>query len=111
MAGRRDWNILRRAPETLQVIVLTGLGRENMHQEITVVGKYPFGLIVPFEADRHFADLLEFKADFLADGLNLLRIGAGADDEVVRERRDAGKVEDLDVFRLLGFGGAYRNEP
>jgi hypothetical protein len=43
--------------------------------------------------------------------LHLLGIVAGTDDEKIGERSDAGKVQDLDIFGLFRFGGAYRKEP
>jgi len=45
------------------------------------------------------------------DGLDLTRIGAGAENEVVGEGGDAGKVEDLDIGGFLGFGCADGDEP
>jgi hypothetical protein len=82
-----------------------------MDQEIAIIGEHPFGLIVAFHAVGQFAGLFELQADFLADGLHLLGIVAGTDDEKIGERSDAGKVQDLDIFGLFRFGGAYRKEP
>jgi hypothetical protein len=46
--------------------------------------------------------------DLVGDGLDLPRIGARADDEVVGEGGDAGQVENPDVGGFLRFGGADR---
>jgi hypothetical protein len=45
--------------------------------------------------------MFQTQADFVADGLHLLLVGAGADDEVVGERGDAGEVEDYEVGGFL----------
>jgi hypothetical protein len=50
-------------------------------------------------------------ADLVADGLNLTRVAAGADDEVVGKRGDLAQVENGDVRGFFGFGGADRGEP
>jgi hypothetical protein len=38
-------------------------------------------------------------------------IGAGADDEEIRKRGDAGEIQDLDIGSFLGFCGADGDEP
>ena len=83
-----------------------------MDQQVAVVGQHPLRLVVTFDAEGQFARLLlQLKADFVADGLNLPLVGAGANDEKVGERSDAGEVQNLYVGSFLGFGGADRNQP
>jgi len=83
-----------------------------VNQHVAVIGQDPFGLVITFDTRRELAGLLfELDCDFVANGLNLPLIGAIANDKEVRERGNAGEVENLDVRRLLGFGGAYGNEP
>jgi hypothetical protein len=100
------------APETLQAVILAGFGREDVDQQVAVIGQHPFGLVVTLDADGQLAGLLlQLEADFVADGLNLARVGAGRDDEEIGERGDAGEVQNQDVGGFLGFGGADGNEP
>ena len=83
-----------------------------MNQHVAVIGQDPFGLGIAFDTGRQLAGLLfELHRDFIANGLNLPLVGAGADDKEVRKRGNAGEVENLDVGRLLGFGGADGDEP
>jgi hypothetical protein len=55
--------------------------------------------------------MFQSQPDFVADGLHLLLVGAGTDHEEVRERGDAGKVEDYEVGGLLRFGCADGDQP
>ena len=55
--------------------------------------------------------MLQFQSDFVADGLHLFLVGAGADDEEVGERGDAREVEDYQLGGLLRFGGADGDQP
>ena len=57
------------------------------------------------------ACVFQLQPDFVADGLHLLLVGAGADHEVVGEGGDAGEIEDYDVGGFLGFCGADGNQP
>ena len=83
-----------------------------MDQQVAVIGQHPLGLVVTLDADGQFAGLLlQLEADFIADGLNLARVGAGRDDEEIGKRSDAAEVQNLDVSGFLGFGGADGNEP
>ena len=82
-----------------------------MNQEIAVIRKDPFGLLIPFEAKRQFAGFLKLHTDLVADRLYLARIRARADHEKIGKRRNSGKVENLDPGSLLGLGGTYRREP
>ena len=83
-----------------------------MDQQVAVVGQHPLRLVVTLDADGQLAGpLFQLEADFVADGLNLPRVGAGRDYEEVGERSDASEVQNLDVSGFLGFGGADGNEP
>jgi hypothetical protein len=55
--------------------------------------------------------MLQAEADLVADGLHLLLVGAGADDEIVGERGDAGEVEYDQVGGFFRFCGADGNQP
>jgi hypothetical protein len=82
-----------------------------MDQEVAIIGEHPFGLVMTLHAAGQFARVFELQADFLANSLHLFGIVAGANDEVIGERCDAGQIQNLDVFGLFRFSGAYRNEP
>jgi hypothetical protein len=99
-------------PEAFQSVVFAGLGRENVDQQVAVIRQHPFGLAVPFDIGGQLAGLMfQAQTDFVADGLHLPLISAGADDEVVGESGDAGEVEDYQVGGLFGFGCAGGNQP
>jgi hypothetical protein len=55
--------------------------------------------------------MFQTEADLVADGLHLLLVGAGADDEVVGKRGDAGEVEYDQVGGFFRFRGADGNQP
>lgn len=61
-----------------------------MNDQIGIVAEYPFALVVTFNTGGTFAATLEPELDFVGDGLDLLRVGAIADDEKVRESGDRG---------------------
>jgi hypothetical protein len=42
-----------------------------VHDEIAVVGQYPLGVFIAFQAQRRSSGLLQFQARCIADGLNL----------------------------------------
>jgi hypothetical protein len=55
--------------------------------------------------------VFQAQPDLVADGLHLLLVRAGADDEVVGEGGDTGEVEDYQVGGLFGFGCADGDQP
>ena len=57
------------------------------------------------------AKLLKLKLNLICDGLNLARIGAAANYEVIGEGGDFAHIEGYDIARLLGFGGSGGGEP
>lgn len=46
-------------PEPLKIIVTASLVQEYMHQIVAVIHQNPLRVIVPFDADRHLALLLQ----------------------------------------------------
>ena len=77
-----------------------------MNQEVTVIEQHPLGLTISFDAQREFTALLQLQPNLVANSLNLLRIGAGAKDEVVGERSDASEIQNFYVGRFFGFSGS-----
>lgn len=82
-----------------------------MHQKIAVVRENPFGRRITFYAGRKFAVLFEFQTDLVADGLDLPRIGARTEDEIIGERGNSGKVQNFDVRCFFGLSGADGGQP
>ena len=86
------------APQAFEAVIFARFGREDVDQQVAVIGQHPFGLAIAFDVGGKLAGvMLEPQADFVADGLHLFLIGSGADDEVVGESGDAREVEDDDV--------------
>lgn len=82
-----------------------------MHNKISIVDQNPIGVVIAFHVHGLFALARKFFADAIADGLNLARIGAGGNDEVVGERGDFSKVQNADFDGLLGFGSVHGSKP
>lgn len=82
-----------------------------MNQEVAVIGKNPFGLLIPFEANRQLTHFFELHPYLVADRLYLARIRAGADHEEIGKRGDSSEVQNLDLRSLFGLGRAYSGEP
>ena len=82
-----------------------------MHQKIPVIGQDPFRLSVTFEAMRQLPVGLQGEADLIGDGLDLFRIGAGANDEVVGEGGNPGQIQDVNVGGFFRLGRADCNQP
>ena len=81
-----------------------------MDHQVAVIGQHPLGLAVTLDTEGQFAGLLlQLEADFIADGLNLPRVGPGGDDEEIGKRSDASEIENQGVGGFLGFGGADGN--
>lgn len=93
------------APEALELVISTGGFGKDMHEEIAVIHQNPFGCIVPFDADRNFAGLLQLLFDFVADGMPLARIGRRADDKEIGERGNFANVENPQIGGFFRFGG------
>ena len=109
--GSRDGNILGVAPKTFEVVECAGFLGKDVDQVVAKVHEDPFGVGEPLDTNRILAAPLQLRADLFADGLNLARVGAGADDEEIGKRGDFAKVEDAYVGGLLRIGGADGGEP
>ncbi len=99
------------APKAFQVVVETGLFREDMDDEIAVINQYPLACLVAFGAHRKFTELFQLPTHFIRDGLALAQVCRGTDDEVIREGCDFPKVQDLDADGLLRFSRLHRDLP
>ncbi len=111
LLSRRNRYFFRMPPEAIEIVVLACLLGEDVDQKIAVVGQNPFRILVSLDAIRLLADGHELLADFVADGLNLARVGAGADHEIIGERRDRAQIEHAYVHGLARFGRAHGNQP
>ena len=80
------------APESFEIVILTGALAKDVHDEITIVEKDPFRAGFSFPV-RHTASLaMEFFFDRFADGLDLRLALSGAKQEIFRECARTGKV-------------------
>ncbi len=68
-------------------------------------------MFVAFDADGTLADLLELQCDLVGYGLHLLRVAAIAEQEIVRESGNAGKIQNFDLGGFFGLSGANGYEP
>ena len=82
-----------------------------MHQEIAVIGENPLGAFVTFKAGRKVADGFELQVDLIANGLHLAIVVAGADNEMICERGNAGEIKNDDVFGLFLLRGPHSEQP
>lgn len=82
-----------------------------MDDEISVVDQDPFGVVVAFKARREFALAFQALRDLIGNRLDLPRVGAGADQEVIGEGSCFADIEHDNVPRLLGFGGIGGDAP
>ena len=93
-------------PEALEFVVAAGLFGEDVDYEVYVIEQDPFGLAVAFRVCGVKAGALQAEFDFVGDGLDLARIGAAADNEVVGESSGTlFKLEDGDLFGLFFLTG------
>ena len=94
------------APEAFEIVIAAGLFGKNVENEAAEIEQSPFGGAAAFAMFRfalHF--LVEQFFDFVADGLNLRRAEAGANDEVLRERAEAGKIQNGNARGFLVLRG------
>ena len=110
-SGRGNGDAAGITPEPFEIIVVAGLLGEDVDDKVAIIHQHPFGILMTFDVRRTFAGIGEALADLVADGLDLARIAAGADDEVVGKRGNLAQVENGDVGGFFGFGGADRGEP
>ena len=95
-------------PELLEPVVVAGLGREDMQDDVEVVGDDPVALALAVDrvGEDPFIAVLEAVADLVHDRPRLTRVLAGADDEVVGVRAHRPHVEDDDLVGQLLLGEA-----
>ncbi len=82
-----------------------------MDQEIAVVAQDPLALLIAFNAGRQLPPFLELNPDLVGNRLNLARVRARADYEVIGERSDPGEIQDFDIDGLLFLSRANGREP
>jgi hypothetical protein len=82
-----------------------------VHQEIAVVAEDPLALLITLNAGRQLPVFLELYPDLVGNRLNLARVRARADDEVIGERGDPGEVQNSDIGGLLFLSRANGREP
>ena len=70
----------RVAPQSLQVIKLSGLAVENVDYEIAVIHQHPLASVVAFHARGARPLLLQLLDNRVGYGLHLSRVRAGGDD-------------------------------
>jgi len=109
------------APELLELIQLAALRRENMDDEVHVVGEHPAGRRIPLEVDGLASDPLPDAAFHgVHDGAAAALASGGRDHEEIREPGETAQVEHHDVFGFFelrhlggeasaGLGGGVRN--
>jgi hypothetical protein len=73
--------------------------------EIAIILEDPLGVVVPLNADRHLAPVLQLEVNFVTDRLVLPGVVSRADEEVIGEAGDLAKIEDYDIVGLLGLCG------
>jgi hypothetical protein len=95
-------------PELLEPIVVAGLGREDVEDDVDVVGDDPLALALALDGvgEEPLVAVLEAVAHLVDDRLRLPRVLARADDEEVGVCAHRPHVEDHDVLRQLLLGEA-----
>lgn len=82
-----------------------------MDDKIAVVSQNPFSVVVAFDIGGPLTGFGEVRPNGVADGLNLTRVVARADDEMIGKRSELAKVQDTNVRSLPGFGGTNGYQP
>jgi hypothetical protein len=98
-------------PETLEIVKGPCGGQEDVNDEIAIILEDPLGVFVSLDADRHLAAVLHLQVNFIADGLVLAGIVAGADQKIICKTGDLSKIQDHNVLRLLGLSGPNCSKP
>ena len=94
-------------PEAFKFVIAAGFFRENVDDEVDVVEQDPLGLTITLYMRGVKAVALQAELDLIGDGLNLARIGAAADYEIVGEgARTFFELEDCDFFGLFFLAGS-----
>jgi len=88
-------------PEALQPVISSGLFQKNMHHRITIVYQDPSPFSGPFDMVRLHLQFRQRLFDLLGDGLDLPGGGTAADDKVINEVGETGKIEYLQIPGLF----------
>jgi hypothetical protein len=105
--GRGELDGWHVAPELLEPVVLPRLRREDVEDDIEVVGQDPIALRGALDGSRpELVVGLEALANLVHDRLRLARVPAATEHEEVGVGADRPKVEDDDVLRQLLLGEA-----
>ena len=102
-------------PETLEFVVVAGLGIEDVNDHVPVVEQHPLGVIFAFASKRPLIDrLLEGVLHVLNQALDVATRSTGSDEEEVGQNNQFGYIEQGEVEALLVgddlgslFGGGY----
>jgi hypothetical protein len=95
-------------PQAFEIVEFSRSRREYMNHEVGVIHQYPFAFKVTF--DVKWTNTFHSKS-FVDSVRNALVVSvgcAGADDEVICERTDSGKLNDHGILRFLIKGSFYR---
>ena len=82
-----------------------------MDDVVAVVGQHPLRVLESFDAVGEFALLGELFPDFVANGLNLARVAAGADDKVVGKGGNPLQIQHDDRGGFFRFRSTDGGEP
>jgi hypothetical protein len=90
------------APELLETVVAASFRREDVQDDVEVVGEDPVPLRRAFDRPRPQPVVaLQSPLHLVEDGVRLPWIPAGAEHEEVRVGADRPQIEDDDVLRQL----------
>jgi hypothetical protein len=106
-----DFDDLGVTPQTIEIVIGASFLGENVDQVVAIVCQNPLGILEALDTDRMLTMLVKLTADLFGDGLNLLGVATGGDDEKVGERGDFAQIQYPDVGGFLRFSGAGSDEP
>ena len=89
---------LRVAPQAVEVVEHPRFLVEHVEDDVDEVDEHPLIAVGAALAERAVISGLTELAGVVADGLHLPRAGAGGEDEVIGDGRNAADVEDDDVM-------------
>ena len=98
-------------PQPFQIVIDARLIREDIDHVIAIVHQDPLGVPVSFDIAWKIAASFELLLNLIGDGLILPCVAAATDDQGIRETAYAAQIQHVNVFSLLGFGGANGCEP
>ena len=88
-------------PEFFELVVIACVAIEHVNQHIAVVLDNPFARIVPFHTDAVVTNGTHGGIDFFNNRMHLAPTDAGGQHEVIEHRRQAAKVEDVNVLAFV----------